>query len=224
MNQDPDRYHARIEKAANQFLASFGPGLTRTPTGHIETDIAGAASVAGVTLLRQVLPEINRFPPGSVVLGDFLEKLYAEQQQMLAFFMNLAKQMGLNATEGWQGEPPKGHAPILETSDLTRMLEPSLRRVGENCRVPIEYLPHVAGLTTMKLVAAGQQTGLLDESLGKQIAAYYLIAGSRTAPHASEVGLSPRPLVTTSRRMAPWILLALIGAAIIYLLIRPGIF
>jgi hypothetical protein len=189
MKQDPDRYHARIEKAANQFLASFGPGLTRTQSGHIATDIAGAASVAGLMLLRQVVPEINGFPPGSVVLGDFLEKLYAEQQQMHAFFMNLAKQMGLAATEGWQSEPPpKEYAPMLETSDLTRMLEPALRKAGEDCQVPIEYLPHVAGLTTMKLVAAGQQTGLLDEGIGKQIATYYVIAGSRTGPHAIEGG------------------------------------
>jgi hypothetical protein len=175
-------------------------------------------------LLRQVFPEINRFPPGSVVLGDFLEKLYAEQQQMHAFFMNLAEQTGLNATEGWQGEPPREYAPMLEISDLTRTLEPALRKAAENCRVPVEFLPHVAGVTTMKLVAAGQQIGLLDESIGKQIASYYLIAGSRTAPHPIEVGLSPQPLATASRRRAPWILLAVIGAAITYLLIRVGIF
>src|SRR5262245_15209517 len=98
MNQNPDRYHARIEKAANQFLASFGPDLTRTQNGHIATDIAGAASVAGLMLLRQVQPDLSGIPPGSVVLGDFLDRLYGEQQQMQAFFMNLATQMGLNAT------------------------------------------------------------------------------------------------------------------------------
>ena len=125
MKQDPDRYHSQIENAANRFLASFGPKLTQNPNGHIVTDIAGAASVTGLMLLRSVCPDLDRFPPGSVVLGDFMDRLYPEQQQMQLFFKNLARQMGLNEIDGWNVEPPEALSPLMETSELMRKLEPA---------------------------------------------------------------------------------------------------
>jgi hypothetical protein len=216
MKQGPEKYHAQIERAANQFLASFGPGLSKTANGHIVTDIAGAASTAGLMLLREVCPELDRFPAGSVVLGDFLDNLYAEQQQMQMFLKYLAKQMGLSESDGWNVEPPEVLAPMLETPELTRILEPALRIAGEDSDVPVEYLPHVAGVTTMKLVAAGQKIGLLDETLGKRLASYYLIAGSRTAPASIEAVANPR-VAQAARPIGPRLVVAAIVIAILFL-------
>jgi hypothetical protein len=219
MKQDPDKYHSQIEMAAIQFLRSFGPGLTQTEKGHIVTDIAGAASVAGLMLLREVCPQLNRFPPGSVVMGDFLDNLYKEQEQMQRFFRHLARQMGLSESDAWNVEPPAALAPMLETLELTRKLEPALSEAGEECQVPVEYWPHVAGLTTIKLVEAGQKTGLLDETLGKRIATYYLIAGSRTAP-GSSIPLPTLPVSAPARRIAIRIAVTTIAIAVVFLLFR----
>jgi hypothetical protein len=170
-------------------------------------------------LLREVCPGLNRFPAGSVVMGDFLDNLYKEQGQMQRFFRHLATQMGLNESDGWNVEPPAALAPMLETLELTRKLEPALREAGEECEVPVEYWPHVAGLTTIKLVAAGQKTGLLDETLGKRIATYYLIAGSRTAPGPTD-SVSSAPVSSPARPIAIRIVVATIAIAVVFLLFR----
>ena len=219
MKQDPDRYQFQIENAANQFLASFGPKLTQNPNGHIVTDIAGAASVTGLMLLRSVCPDLDRFPPGSVVLGDFLDRLYPEQQQMQLFFKNLARQMGLNESDGWNVEPPEALSPLMETSELMRKLEPAFRQACQDCDLPLDYWPHAAGVTTIKLVAAGEKTKLLDETLGKRLATFYMIAGSRTAPNSAD----DHPLTresTPPRPLGYRIIWAIVVIVIVFLFFR----
>ena len=48
------------------------------------------------------------------------------------------------------------------------------------------YYPIVAALTAMKLVGAGKDMGLLDPSIGKSIAMFYIVAGSKTVPHHNQ--------------------------------------
>jgi hypothetical protein len=186
MRNDPDQYGEQITRAAFAFLREFMPALPETFEGHVETEIAGAATVAGVVLLRETLPNLDEFPGGTVVTGDFVDRLYLEQHRMQALFMVLAGQMGIDPDGGWDDEVPPDHAPIMETRDLTRLLEPVLRAACSVCHVPDEYRAHVAGLATMELVAAAHADKLLDQRVGKAIAMSSVVAGSRTVPYPVE--------------------------------------
>ena len=59
-----------INEAASDMLDMFGPEFTNTPGGHIETDIAAAASLAGIiscrsfALHRQLSLRCNSNNPG----------------------------------------------------------------------------------------------------------------------------------------------------------------
>ena len=43
-----DKNLPAIDAAATEMLGLFGPGFTGTPAGNVETDIAAAASLAGL--------------------------------------------------------------------------------------------------------------------------------------------------------------------------------
>jgi hypothetical protein len=168
-----------ITKTANLFLKNFGAAFTNTPKGHIETDIAGAASVAGLMILRATVPHLEKYNPGQVILSDLDER----EQDVGRFVLGLAAQMLPEPQAGWQTPIPTDHQPMFETLELTRKLERPLLEACTMTRVPGDYYAHSAVYTAIKLVAAGHATKRLDPTIGKAIASYYLTAGARTVPH-----------------------------------------
>jgi hypothetical protein len=167
-----------INKTAILFLQDFGPAFTNTPKGHIETDIAGAAIISGLMLLRASRIDLTKYKPGTVLLSD----IHDAQDQVFRFMMNAAYSMGLEYKDGWATPIPDDHKPLIDPLELTRKLESPFYEACSQTGIGKDYYPYVAALTAMKLVAAGKQTNILDLNIGKGIAAIYVAMGSKLVP------------------------------------------
>ncbi len=115
---DISKNYGAINEAANEFLQSFGPPLTKTTSVHIQTDIAGAGSVAGLMLLRAQVPDLGAMKPGDVVISD----VYQGQGDLLDFMARVASNMGLESQGDWDTPISKENEPLISTLELTHML------------------------------------------------------------------------------------------------------
>src|SRR5262245_36359412 len=79
------------------------------------------------------------------------------------------------------GVPPE-HEPRFSVVELVGKLQAPLRQVTSNAHLAQRFRAYVGTLAAMKLVAAAHSMDLLDQGLGKTIAEFYLVAGSKTVP------------------------------------------
>ncbi len=172
-------HYSSIYTASNVFLSSLGPAFTGTPEGHIATDIAGAASVAGVLLLRQTIPDLSKYEPGTLILSETHEA----QAQLYGFMQVAGRSVGVDLRKRRIREIPAAYQPLMETVEMARRLEPRLCEACTEQGLEREYWPHVAALAAMKLVGAGESMGMLDAGIGEYLALYYVAAGSKTVPY-----------------------------------------
>ncbi len=168
-----------IHVTANLFLENFGPTFTNMPEGHIETDIAGASSLAGLMLLRATVKDLDKYEPGTVILSE----VHAAQDELFAFIRNVAASIGLDYEKGWTTPIPDEHQPLFSTLEMTRRLEQPLYSSCLETALLRDYYPHAAALAAMKLVAAGEQMHRLAQNIGKGLVSYYVVAGSKTVPY-----------------------------------------
>jgi len=167
-----------IATASNDLMDLFGPEFTVTENGHIETDIAAAASLAGLLILRGKFPALPALEPGSV----FLSPMDEEMNLIRMFAAGVCKSLGLDPNGGWNTEIPKEHMPLWSIPEMTRKLE---KRCTETCsrhNLPKEYSPYASVLVAMRLVSAGNKLGILDQNIGKALVAYHVYGGARTIP------------------------------------------
>lgn len=175
---DIAKNYETINATAKLFLENFGPAFTNTPKGHIETDIAGAAIISGLMLLRASGTDLTKYQPGDGLIID----LRAEQDLVFRFMLGAANSMGLDYEEGWQTRIPNEHQARMKPLELERKLEPSLYKACLQTSIGKDYYPYVAALTAMKLVAAGSEMKILDLNVGKGIAMFYVILGTKVVP------------------------------------------
>ena len=168
-----------INEAASDMLDIFGPEFTNTPGGHIETDIAAAASLAGLMILRSRVPDMSAMPPGSAILFPMDEEL----DLIHNFMTGVCVSLDLEPSCGWDTEIPDENKPLFSIPDLTQKTEKDFLSLCREKNLPEEFFPFVAILGSLKIVSAGRQMGLLDQDMGKSLAAYYVYAGARTVPY-----------------------------------------
>ena len=180
--RDIRRNMKEIGNLANSLLGLLGPAFTGTEKGHIETDIAGAATVAGLLTLRSAVPDLDGMEPGSVVLAD----VHEGQAALLAFMRGISFSLGLEPRKGWDGEVPGEHVPLFPASELGRKLEMPFRACCARSPLDAAFHPYAAAMAAMKLVSAGHHMKLLDQSIGKALACEALVAGSKTVPARPE--------------------------------------
>lgn len=172
-----DNYPVWFE-ASTDALSLFGPKFTNTPKGHIETDIAAAASLAGLIILRRKV-NLDKYAPGQVLLSD----IHTEQDEISKFMTAAAMNFGLEHLTGWDKRFPECNKPLYSVQDMTQKIEEEFYLICEKHKIKKEHYPYVATLTAIRLVAAGNAMKILDQEIGKNLAAYHLIAGLRTAPY-----------------------------------------
>ena len=164
-------------------LGLLGPQFTDTPQGHIQTDIAAAGSLAGLIALQEVVGNLEELiqetGPGNMLLSE----VHEGQGLVFQFMTIFAASNGLDPKEGWGDPIPEEHNPLISCEEMTQKLAPDFYRFCEEEKLDRDYWKICAGLVAMKLVLAGKSTGLLDPEIGKAIAAYYVVAGSKTIPY-----------------------------------------
>ena len=167
-----------IEAAATEMLGLFGPHFTGTPDDHVETDIAGAASLAGLSMLRLKGFGLGSFQPGTAIFTD----MDAEMDTIWQFMVQAARELGLDPSSGWDKEVPAEHNPLFSIPDMTRKTERDFVLVCTRHQLGNDFFPYVAVLAALKMVAAAHTHRQLDQDTGKALALYYVVAGAKTVP------------------------------------------
>jgi hypothetical protein len=176
---DIQKNYAVIRAAANDVLSLLGPRFTNTPEGHVETDISAAASLAGLSILRNKGFDLREFRPGSVLLSD----LDTDMDEIWNFMMAAAKNMGLDPDGGWDEEIPEANKPIYSIPEMTRKTEKDFLGICKKHNLEKEFSPYVAVLASLKLVYAADTMKILDQNIGKALAGYHVVAGAKTVPY-----------------------------------------
>jgi hypothetical protein len=179
---DIERNYTAISAAANDLLALLGPEFSGRPEGHVETDIAAAASLAGLSILRGKGFDLREFTPGSVLLSD----LDAEMNEIWDFMMAAARNMGLEPRQGWDLEIPEANKPLFTIPAMTQRTETGFLAVCSRHHLNQEFFPYVGTLAALKLVYAADKMGILDQSIGKALTGFHVMAGSKTVPFPAE--------------------------------------
>ncbi len=171
--------YPEISAAANDVLGLLGPGFTNMPEGHVETDIAAAASLAGLMILKGKGFDLGQFTPGSVLLTE----LDTEMDEIWNFMMAAAGTMGLDPSGGWDQDIPEAHKPLYIIPDMTHKIEGEFRSVCSRHHLENGFFPYVAVLAALKLVYAADTMHMLDQNIGKALTGYHVVAGAKTVPY-----------------------------------------
>jgi hypothetical protein len=156
-------------------------GRLKTERGvHIETAIAGAGYLAGVSILRATGINFSTFAPGSPVLVDSVND---EGPKLIDFMEGMCRQMGLGRDADWLVEVPDANKPLLACTELVEDLEPVFNEIVDRLQVSNELRPFVAVRTIVQFIDAGQQ--ILDPDTGKSIATQAIVEGAKTVPPAT---------------------------------------
>jgi hypothetical protein len=171
--------YAEIRAAANDVLTLLGPEFTNKPGGHVETDIAAAASLAGLSMLRNKGFELGEFKPGSPLFSD----LDNEMNEIWNFMMAAAANMGLDPAGGWDMVIPEANKPLFTITEMTQKTEKGFRAVCKKHHLKKDFFPYVAVLAALKLVYAAHKMNVLDQTIGKALTGYHVVAGAKTVPY-----------------------------------------
>jgi hypothetical protein len=170
--------YPEISAAANEVLALLGPEFVKRPGGHVETDIAAAASLAGLSILRGKGFDLRELTPGTVLLSD----LDTEMSEIWDFMMAAAANMGLDPQRGWDLGIPEANKPLYTVAEMTQKTETGFLAVCSRHQLKQAFFPYVAALAALKLVYAADKMGILDQNLGKALTGQYVVAGAKTVP------------------------------------------
>lgn len=176
---DIQKKYPEISAAANEVLGLLGPAFTNKPEGHVETDIAAAASLAGVSMLRSKGFDVRQFTLGSMILTE----MDTEMNGIWDFMTAAAGILGLDPYEGWDCEIPPAHKPLYSILEMTKKTEKGFLEVCRRHQLTTGYFPYVAVLAALKLVYAANKMDLLDQTVGKALTGHHVVAGAKTVPY-----------------------------------------
>lgn len=180
--EDINKRWDKLSAVSSKALSMLGPKFTQLPEGHIQTDIATMSSIAGLIILQETVNHleevITESGPGNVLLSE----VHNGQKSVYVFMAAFAASNGLDPQEGWGDPIPDSDNPIFTCEEMTRKLAKDFYKFCREEELDQDYWKIAATMTAMKLIFAGHQTGLLDPKIGKSIASYYVVAGSKTIP------------------------------------------
>jgi hypothetical protein len=179
---DIQKNYPAISAAANDVLGQLGLIFTNTSGGHVETDISAAASLAGLSILRNKGFDVREFTPGTMVLSE----LDTEMNEIWNFMMAAAQNMGLDPSGGWDGEIPEANKPLFSILEMTHKTERDFRAICGRHHLKSDFFPYVAVLAALKLVYAANTMKILDQNIGKALTGYHVVAGAKTVPYPLE--------------------------------------
>jgi hypothetical protein len=173
---DLEKIFPALQESAREFLDCMGREFSHG--GHLETDVAAAATVSGSVVLRATGIDLHAYSPGSVVLRE----IHQGEDAILRFMAGAALGGGLGVPRKWNEPIPAAHKSKFKPAEMVQALESSFERICEHSSVPPAFYAHIAGLTAIRLVQAGDRLKILNQALGINIAFQYVAVGCRTIP------------------------------------------
>jgi hypothetical protein len=170
-----------LDRAAEDVLSLLSTEFMKPTGSHVETVISAAASLAGLSVLRNRSFDLHPYKPGMIVDYDPGRDI----EEIRIFMMAEAGKAGLNPSGGWGMEIPEAHRPKFSIPEMTRDQERKFIAVCDRHKLKRVFYPYVAVLAALKFVYASDRTRLLDQNTGKALILYYLVAGAKTVPYFS---------------------------------------
>src|SRR5579859_6415662 len=125
-----------VNKASIEFFKAMWVTLNEDRIARrIQTEIAGAASIAGLMLLRGTGEDLTQYEPGQVLLHDFEET----DVILVTFIAGAAMRFGLEAKTGWTTPIPVAYQPECSVMELTQKLEGPFYEVCIQTGIGKEY-------------------------------------------------------------------------------------
>jgi len=168
-----------IDSLANTSLSFVGKNLTNVSDGHIETDIAATALLAGQLLLKNTIQDIKDYNSGEIVFSNVKNT----QKYIFEFMINTLHSFGIDYVSGWDLEIPYKNKPVLTIKEMIITLQGKFDKLLATSILEKEYFPYVPALASMKLISIANREKILDPIIGKSIAAKYLVIGGKTIPY-----------------------------------------
>jgi hypothetical protein len=163
--------YAIINNAAGEYLTK----LTGT---SITKDIALAAEMAGLMLLRASSADFVTIPAGTGILGAIPDN---EAHTLTRFVFSLISSNGLNPKEIDFAAIPVDVKKYLP--ELIRFEEP-FYEICQKHGIEKKFFPFTAAASAVKLVLASNKLGLLKPKTGLAILLFHIAAGSKTVPYS----------------------------------------
>jgi hypothetical protein len=167
-----------ISDASSAFMKEFGPAFTGTERGHIATDIAGAAAIAGRIVLEESGTDLGMRQSGLVLLWDSQDR----EQAIVRFMRASGALIGLDREFTLAASIPQEHESLLETNEMTNRLRGPLLAACDEYGLDPRFRPFVAAWASMRLLAAASQLSLMPEPVGRMVAVLGIMRGARTVP------------------------------------------
>jgi hypothetical protein len=179
---DARKNYPAISAAADDMVVLLTPRFTNTTGFHVETGISAAASLAGLSMLRNKGFDLGEFRQGTIILSE----LDTEMDEIWNFMMAAAQSMGLDPSGGWEREIPEAHKPLYGIPEMTQRTEKDFLDLCNRHHLKKDFFPYVAVLAALKLVYAANTMKILEQNIGKALTGYYIVAGAKTVPFPLE--------------------------------------
>jgi hypothetical protein len=173
----------QLDQAAQKLIQHIGAYLREDRGVHIETAIAAAGSLAGVTLLRSTGLPLPTSEPGKVqlVLSDLVNERGSD---LIKFMSAVCPALGLDPTFDTSDVPPE-HQPNPNMFDgvllWVKDLESPCNALLDELQIDADVRAHAYALASLEIVKSGEQ--ILPSPVGKALAVSAIVAGSKTAPY-----------------------------------------
>jgi len=171
-----------LNTVSKNTLNLLGPEFTQTSNGHIQTDIATVSSIAGLIVLQETVNNLDEIIMESGPGNFLLSEVYEGQNLVFNFMTTYAASNRLDPKGGWGDKVLDKHRPLMSCQEMTRKLAPYFYKFCIEENLDQDYWKVCAAMIAMNIVIAGQKVGLLGPNVGKSIAAYYVVVGSKTIP------------------------------------------
>ena len=159
-----------LNEAAGDFLRLFSDQ-------DFKGDLALAAEMAGLKLLRSSGVDLSRHTPGHALLGAVPDEAY---KQMQRFMYSWYLSNGIPVESLHDVQLPKEDKACIPQIVL---LEPAFDSICQKHGVQPADTPYAAALAAFKLVAAGRRSQLMDPREAQYLAYYHIVAASKIVPH-----------------------------------------
>ena len=163
---------ALFDQAARDFLGL----LSNT---NLKNDIAMAAEMAGLKLLRDTRVDLSQHTPGHILLNAVSEEAFQKMQRFVF-------------TWAWKNNLTPGHFKEVNVPDDAREYIPAISKletpfdsICQQHGIQVDQYPYVAATAALRLAAVGEHMGLLEAGLGQTMTLHHMTVASKTIPYTA---------------------------------------
>jgi|WetSurMetagenome_2_1015567.scaffolds.fasta_scaffold188652_2 hypothetical protein len=173
--QEKELFH-HLQEAYPTLNQAAGDFLQLLSDQDFKGDLALAAEMAGLKMLRNSGVDLGKHTPGHILLGAIPDETY---KQMQRFIISWSLSNGLPVDGFAKAQIPKEDKAYRPQ---VTQLETRFAAICQKHGLPPQDAPYAAALAALKLVAAGKKLQLIDPGAGQYMVYFHIVSGSKMVP------------------------------------------